>query len=912
MARRIIAARAAALATIAVAALLGGTLAGAPPAAATGGATYHVSTSGSDSNPGTSSSPFRNLQRCAAVMTAGDTCEIASGTYRETVTPSANGTATNRITYTAAPGAAVIVDGSDPVAGWSQVTGAQLTALKANDPTLDGSEFAAAVGAGRIHRAAVTVNGDLSGQQVFVDGAMQPEAAWPHPGNNPAEPVLASAQSGTQTSLSDPALTQPAGWWVGARLTSHNWFVSETGTVTGSAVGSVTASSLPACVGLSPNRKNLYSLSGKLALLGKAGEWHHRSADGHLYLWTPDGAAPSSHTVELKKRDLAFDLSGRSYTTVLGIGIKGATVRTSSSTHHVVLDGITARHVSAYSDLTIDPNKVTPSDPCDVLTAGETTSGIQLRGTANVLRNSTIDWSAGNGVMVAGTGNTVTNNRITNANYMGSYAASVNVLGSDHLISHNTAWGSGRSNLNIDNKVSGTTASGHLIRYNDFGDYGKLVNDVGAIYVCCRVNMANTIIDHNLLHDAAPGVAEDGPAPGVYLDLETHNATVADNVAWNRTTYGVVLINPNGGTTSGNKIYGNTSGTDPKAVSLFGGTYSTSEVKNNIGTVDTATGVTVTGNLPNSTNPQFTNAAGLDFTVGSGSPARNAGAVLPPWTDNSTDATPTIGAYQYGATKWVGGARSVGAAIQAESAVSGSGTNTRSGGTGTVVGSFDGGDRLRYANVAFGNGRTMFAATLATETQYANQRFEIRIDSATGPVIGTATVSATGGFDRFVPQYTPIVPTSGTHDVYLIALGTGPGVGDIDTIAFTRTTAKLEAEQADAGSGTSVIAGGTGTSVGSFDGGDSLSFRSVDFGMGRTSFSASLGVDPAYAGQTFEVRIDSATGPAIGTVTTTSTGGWTRFATQSIAIASSSGVHDVFLVATGGAGVANIDWVALE
>ncbi|MGW3346013.1 carbohydrate-binding protein [Nonomuraea rubra] len=847
MAPRSVAARAAALAAITAAVLLNGALTSAFPATAAAGTTYHVSPSGSDANPGTSSSPFRHIQRCAAVMTAGDTCQIASGTYRETVTPAADGTASARITYTAAPGAAVVVDGSDPVTGWTQVSPAQLAALQADDPTLNGSEFASAVTAGRIHRAAVTVNGGLPGQQVFVDGAMQPEAAWPHPGNNPAEPVLASAQSGTQTTLSDPALTQPAGWWVGARLTSHNWFVSETGTVTSSAVGSVTAGSLPACVGLSPNQRNLYSLSGKLALLGKPGEWHYRPDDGHLYLWTPDGAAPSSHAVELKKRDLAFDLSGRAYTTVLGIGIKGATVRTSSTSHHVVLDGITARYVSAYSDLVVDPGKITPADPCDVLTAGETTSGIQLRGTANMLRNSTIDWSAGNGVLVAGTGNTVTNNRITNADYMGSYAASINVLGSGHLISHNTAWGSGRSNLNIDNKVAGTTAPGHLIRYNDFGDYGKLVNDVGAIYVCCRVDLAGTVIDHNLLHDAAPGVAQDGPAPGVYLDLETHNATVADNVAWNRTTYGVVLINPNGGTTSGNKIYGNTSGTDPKAVSLFGGTYSTSEVKNNIGTVDTAPGVTVTNNLPNSTNPQFTNAAALDFTVTAGSPARNAGAVLPPWTDGSTDATPTIGAYQYGAAKWTGGVRSTGAAIQAESAAASSGTNTRPGGTGTVVGSFDGGDWLRYANVPFGNGRTMFAATLATETQYANQRFEIRLDSPTGSVIGTATVSSTGSFDRFVPQYTPITPTSGTHDVYLIALGTGAGVGDIDTIAFTRTPAKLEAEHADAGSGTSVAAGGTGMFAGSFDGGDSLAFRSVDFGTGRTSLSASLAVGPAYA-----------------------------------------------------------------
>jgi hypothetical protein len=879
---------------------------------ASGGATYFVSPSGSDAASGASGAPFKTVQRCASVMVAGDTCLIASGTYRETVTPSASGTAANRITYAAAPGARVVIDGTDQITGWSAVTTTQLAALETADPTLTGSEFASAVGAGKIYRAAASIASALPGQQVFVDDAMQPEAAWPHAGNNPAEPVLASAQSGTTTSLSDSALTQPSGWWVGARLTSHNWFVSETGVVTSSAVGTVTASALPACVGLSPNQKNSYSLSGKLALLGKAGEWFYRPADGYLYAWMPDGAAPSGHLVEFKKRELAFDLSGRSYITILGLGVKGSTITTSSTSHHNVLDGLTARYVSAYSDLAIDPNKVTPSDPCDVLTAGETTSGIQLRGDANTLRNSTIDWSAGNGVMIAGTNNVVTNNVITNADYLGSYAASINVLGSGHLISHNTAWGSGRSNLNIDNKVAGTAAANHLIRYNDFGDYGKLVNDVGAIYVCCRVDLAGTVIDHNALHDAAPGVAADGPAPGVYLDLETYNATVADNVAWNRTTYGFVLINPNGGTTSGNKVYGNTSGTDPKAVSLFGGTYSTSEVKNNIGTVDTAAGVVVSHNLPNSSDPQFTAPATLDFTVASGSPARNAAAPISPWTDGSTDATPTIGAYQYGATRWIAGARTLGDTIEAESFSGSSGVTTRSAGTGTVFGSFDGGDWVRYSNVDFGNGRTMFEASMATEVNYAGGRFEIRIGSPTGTLIGVSTVSSTGSFNRFVKQHTPIQPTSGVHDVYLIALGTGPGVADVDTIAFTRTPARIDAELADSVSGTSTATGGTGTFVGSFDGGDHLAFRSIDFGQGRTSFRASLAVDSAYAGQTFAVRLGGITGTTIGTMTVASTGGWTRFATQSIPITATSGVQDVFLVATGGAGVANIDWISLE
>jgi parallel beta-helix repeat protein len=44
-------------------------------------ATYYVATTGSDSNPGTQSQPFRTIGKCTSVMGAGDTLYIRSGTY---------------------------------------------------------------------------------------------------------------------------------------------------------------------------------------------------------------------------------------------------------------------------------------------------------------------------------------------------------------------------------------------------------------------------------------------------------------------------------------------------------------------------------------------------------------------------------------------------------------------------------------------------------------------------------------------------------------------------------------------------------------------------------------------------------------------------------------------------------------
>ncbi|SEF16103.1 carbohydrate-binding protein [Streptomyces sp. Ag109_O5-10] len=763
-------------------------LATALPATAQAAAhtTRYVSSTGSDRNPGTAHRPFRTVQECASAALPGDTCVIASGIYRESIRPARSGTDSARITYRAAPGADVVVDGSDPVTGWAPVTASDVTQLQQADPTLTGSDFAVAAAAGKIYRTDIDLDPSLPGNQLFLDGTMLGEAQWPYPGTDPTRPEYNSADAGTDDTLYDDALTQPDGYWKGARLTSHNWFVSQTGTVTGSRAGSVTATGLStACVSLSPNQRNLYALTGKLQAFSHAGQWFYDQDAHRLYIWMPDGGSPVAHTVEAKQRNVAVDLSGRSYVSVVGIGVRAATVRTSSTSTHNVLDGIEATYVSHYMDLKTDPAKVTPADPCDVLTAGETTSGILLGGRSNTLRNSRIDYSAGNGVVLSGSGNVVTNNLITRVDYRGSYAAGINVLGRDQTITHNTVINSGRSDINIDNKVAGTTASGHEIAYNDLSDYGNLVVDVGAIYICCQVNLAGTAIHHNHLHDAALFAAS-APAPGVYLDLSTYNSTVYDNVAWNRTTYGVVLINPNGGSTTGNRILNNTSGTDRKSVSLFGGTYSDTEVANNIGDADTMEGVSSTNNLPQSAGPQFTDPAAHDFTLTSASPARDYGLVRPPATDGYTDPQPSAGAYQYGAPVWRAGIAAETTTVQAESYADASGVTTHAAGTGTVLGSFDGGDWTRYDNVDFGSGRDLLIASIGSEQPYSGGSFEIRIDSATGPLIGTVTVESTGAWDTYLDQTSTITSTSGTHDVYIKALGTAPGVANIDNFSLAR------------------------------------------------------------------------------------------------------------------------------
>ena len=70
---------------------------------------YHVSGTGSDSNAGSVSAPWRALQKAADTVQAGDTVLAHTGTYAK-VTLKTSGTPSNRITFANFPGENPIID----------------------------------------------------------------------------------------------------------------------------------------------------------------------------------------------------------------------------------------------------------------------------------------------------------------------------------------------------------------------------------------------------------------------------------------------------------------------------------------------------------------------------------------------------------------------------------------------------------------------------------------------------------------------------------------------------------------------------------------------------------------------------------------------------------------------------------
>ena len=119
---------------------------------------------------------------------------------------------------------------------------------------------------------------------------------------------------------------------------------------------------------------------------------------------------------------------------------------------------------------------------------------------------------------------------------------------------------------------------------------------------------------------------------------------------------------------------------------------------------------------------------------------------------------------------------------------------------------------------------------------------------------------------------------------------------------------QIEAEDFDThlgGSSETCIEGGS--DVGSIVNGNCVVYRNIDFASGATNFQAR--VASATSGGNIEIRLDSTNGTLVGACAVSSTGGWQTWLTQSCSVSGATGIHNVYLVFTGGGGyLFNVNW----
>jgi Carbohydrate binding module (family 6)/Right handed beta helix region len=712
--------------------------------------TFYVAINGADSNPGSATEPFLTIQKCASTANSGQVCAVATGVYRETITPNSG------VRIEAQTGSSVTVDGTDPVTGWTREANGLYKAVV---------------------KLPVEGNADTGflANQVFVGDAMMREASYPNPSADLMRPNWAiMGTRTTKDTVNDPNL--PPYDFVGATIriySGENAFTQQTGTITSASSGRVGFNVFSICPVFCAIPGGQYFIVGgnDLRLVDSSREWLYK--DGALYFLPPNGADPNTLSVTAKRRNYAFDLRGKQGVTVKGIKIFASTVITDVSSSGNVLDGLDAKYISHYNTLPL-PN---PSDllydegEFNIVASHALDSGIVLSGTGNVLKNSTLIYSAGNGVLLQGSGNRVENNLIHDAGYTTSYATTVNLTGSNQVVTRNTIYNAGRDGITVDWHVSGKRFANNEISYNNIFNTNLLSPDGGGIYTCCFLDASGSSIHHNWIHDqqVVNGYNPSRSITGLYMDNRSEKFDVYQNVFWNNINNGLIL-NGNGDT-PGNKI---------NQGSIVRNNTFLSQIDRsiNLRDIDDATGSKVLDNIV---------VRGVVKQKGS----FDGGEVR----DNRPTAT---GANEGYAAKV--GCDFVGCETQgppplptsdardALFKLEGEEFDTQSGGVirnNLDIGSLDGGDWVKYASLDFAVGVREFRAQIGVEALFAGQALELRLDSPQGSLVGTLIVASTGGFEIYETQMAAISGASGVHDLFLVARG-GAGIGNLESFQFVR------------------------------------------------------------------------------------------------------------------------------
>ena len=599
---------------------------------------YVVAPNGSDDNIGTLKEPFKTIQKCASVVQPGETCLLRAGTYREAVRPQSSGTAEAPITFAAYKDEEVIISGTEVVENWT----VWRDSIYQTNVTLPVSSYS---------------DTEFFANQVFVNGKMMPEARFPNleDKKDVLQPTLiggeVKSEGGTTVTIKNeniPALTEG---WTGGKVWVNEWYSTRTGTITGGTPENLTAE-----MTASWDRGGYwFYLFGKLELLDSEREWFYDGEDKTLYLWSPGGNAPQG--VEVKQRNFAFDLRDRSYISLENLNLFANTITTSDRSEGIIIDGIHARYVSHHMTLPPLPKseQAPNSDDALFLASHAHDTGIQLRGNSHTLKNSIIEWSSGNGVLLEGKNHRVTNNIIANTNYLVSYAAAVRINGNDHKITQNTISRTGRDGIGFDWHTAGFDGRNLEIAYNDISQFGMLSTDLGAIYICCYVDLEGGSIHHNWIRDTHAFSPFWGTR-GIYLDIETYNSTIHHNVVWNifggQHSYHLIAGGPRGH----ERIFNNT----------FLGEVVTEgamiDAKNNIfAASEKIPANQQSHNLFKDTDPKFIqppvkeSKSIPDFTLKKDSPAIDRGVIIPSFTEDFAGDAPDIGAYEKGKDPWKAG-----------------------------------------------------------------------------------------------------------------------------------------------------------------------------------------------------------------------------------------------------------------
>ena len=200
------------------------------------------------------------------------------------------------------------------------------------------------------------------------------------------------------------------------------------------------------------------------------------------------------------------------------------------------------------------------------------------------------------------------------------------------------------------------------------------------------------------------------------------------------------------------------------------------------------------------------------------------------------------------------------------------------------------GNWVSFSSLNFGTGASYFEIEASSQNALpTSATLEVRLGATNGPLIGTVNITTTGSWGNYVAFGSTLDPApTGIQNVYFIFNGPGGYLYNIKDFIFRsvgpglkKTGSQLGTwlfDQESAPGAAPIVA--QADHVDTIQGGSWIAFEDYDFGNEANSIT--LEASTANKGGLVEVRLDSPTGPKLGTVQVTYTSGWDQYYKHSI------------------------------
>ena len=470
---------------------------------------YYISSNGNDGNSGTS--PGESWKSLAKInsykFNPGDQILFNSGDeWSGTIIVNSSGTAGNPIIYGAyGSGQKPKIYGSEVITGWTRHSG-------------------------NIYKA--TFNKDIN--QLFIDNTRIRIARHPNSGYFYVGSVRSSIEFSSNNL--DGGINYAGASWFGRTGVYH----TPTQIVSSSSSTTLTLDA--------PPHKDLgtgegFILMNKLEFLDQPGEWYYDASSNTVYLWTPGGESPATHTVRGSVFENGIYADSKNYITIRNLEILQQSQK--------------SIEVKSCDYLTIENNYISYPDEYGIYDISNSVH--------NTIKNNIITGANHYGVSVMMSYSTITDNQISDSGLfenLGKSGVGRYNLGGAAFIAGNEGNNLIRYNRIINAGYNGIyfARSNNRIEYNFINNACLLKGDGGGIYTsyASEPGPHGTIVRNNIVVNVTGNkVGTSGSrafGEGIYIDERAEDVTVENNTVAYCSDAGIYLHDNSGAEVKNNTV----------------------------------------------------------------------------------------------------------------------------------------------------------------------------------------------------------------------------------------------------------------------------------------------------------------------------------------------------------------------